>query len=77
MNLCYLTPRGATTYESEDEVRAAWNDGKEFRIYVYACIITRADTNRLLKSKFTHVRIVWQRKDFRVMHCDIELKEIK
>lgn len=76
MNPCFLTPRGLKTYETVDEVRAAWNDGAEFRIYVYATLITRADTNRLLRSKFTHVRIVWQRQDFRIMHVDIELKEI-
>lgn len=76
MNICYLSPRGARTYESVDEVRAAWADGVEFRVYEYAVLITKVDTNRLLKAKFTHVRIVWQRKDFRVMHHDIELKEI-
>lgn len=76
MNLCYVSPRGATTYETVDEVRAAWADGKEFRIYQYANLISKADTNRLMRAKFTHVRVVWQRKDFRVMHYDIELKEI-
>lgn len=76
MNPCFLTPRGTKTYESIDEVRAAWTDGAEFRIYMYGNIITRAETNRLLRAKFTHVRIVWQNKEFRVMHVDIELKEI-
>ena len=76
MNLCYVTPRGQPTYESIDEVRASWTDGVEFRIYMYATLITKADTNRLMRAKFTHVRIVWQRKDYRVMHHDIELKEI-
>ena len=76
MNPCFLTPRGIKTYESIDEVRAAWTDGAEFRIYVYGNIITKADTNRLLRAKFTHVRIVWQNLAFRVMHVDIELKEI-
>lgn len=76
MNPCFLTPRGAKTYESIDEVRAAWTDGVEFRIYMYGNIITKAETNRLLRAKFTHVRIVWQNKEFRVMHVDIELKEI-
>jgi hypothetical protein len=76
MNPCFLTPRGTKTYESIDEVRAARTDGAEFRIYMYGNIITRAETNRLLRAKFTHVRIVWQNKEFRVMHVDIELKEI-
>lgn len=76
MNPCFLTPRGIKTYESIDEVRAAWTDGAEFRIYVYGNIITKADTNRLLRAKFTHVRIVWQNLAFRIMHVDIELKEI-
>jgi hypothetical protein len=76
MNPCYVTPRGAKTYESVDEVRAAWTDSAEFRIYHYAQIITKADTNRLLRAKFTHVRVVWQNAYHRVMHCDIELKEI-
>jgi len=76
MNPCFLTPRGTKTYESIDEVRAAWTDGAEFRIYMYGNIITKAETNRLLRAKFTHVRIVWQNKEFRVMHVDIELKEI-
>lgn len=76
MNPCFLTPRGIKTYESIDEVRAAWTDGAEFRIYVYGNIITKADTNRLLRAKFTHVRIVWQNLAFRVMHVDIELREI-
>lgn len=75
MNLCYVSPRGAKTYESVDEVRAAWTDGAEFRIYVFATIITKADTNRLLRSKFTHIRFVWQRADLQVMHYDLELKE--
>lgn len=77
MNPCFLTPRGAKTYESVDEVRAAWNDGAEFRVYIFAHIITIADTNRLLASGFTHAKIVWQRKDLRVMNVEIELKEIK
>ena len=76
MNPCFLTPRAAKTYESADEVRAAWTDGAEFRIYIYANIVSKADTNRLLRAKFTHVRIVWQNKEFRVMHVDIELREI-
>lgn len=76
MNPCFLTPRADKTYESVDEVRAAWTDGAEFRIYMYGNIITKAETNRLLLAKFTHVRIVWQNKEFRVMHVDIELKEI-
>ena len=76
MNPCFLTPRGTKTYESIDEVRAAWTDGAEFRIYMYGNIITKADTNRLLRAKFTHVRIVWQNLAFRIMHVDIELKEI-
>ena len=75
MNPCYVSPRGAKTYETVDEVRAAWTDGAEFRIYQYAHIISVTDTNRLLRAKFTHVRIVWQRQDFRVMHHDIELKQ--
>ena len=74
MNPCYVSPRGSTTYEAVDEVRAAWADGKEFRIYQYAVMITVADTNRLLRAKFTHIRFVWQRKDWRVMHYDLELK---
>lgn len=76
MNPCYVTPRAGKTYESIDEARAAWTDGHEFRIYIYANIITSADTNRLIRAKFTHVRIIWQRADFKVMHTDIELKEI-
>jgi hypothetical protein len=76
MNPCYITPRGAKTYESVDEVRAAWTDGAEFRIYKFASIITKADTLRLLMAKFTHVRIVWQTKEHRVMHYDIELREL-
>jgi hypothetical protein len=75
MNICYVTPRGQTTYESTEEARAAWHDGKEFRIYVFANIITKADSLRLMMSKFTHVRIVFQRKDFHILHIDIELKE--
>ena len=76
MTPCFITPRAGKTYESVDEVRAAWTDSAEFRIYMYGNIITKADTNRLLRAKFTHVRIVWQRADFRVMHVDIELREI-
>ncbi len=76
MNPCFLTPRGIKTYESIDEVRATWTDGAEFRVYLYGNIITKAESNRLLRAKFTHVRIVWQNKEFRVMHVDIELKEI-
>lgn len=76
MNPCFLTPRGIKTYESIDEVRAAWTDGAEFRIYMYGNIITKAESNRLLRAKFTHVRIVWQTLAFRIMHVDIELKEI-
>jgi len=76
MNPCFLTPRGTKTYESIDEVRAAWTDGAEFRIYMYGNIITKAESNRLLRAKFTHVRIVWQTLAFRIMHVDIELKEI-
>lgn len=75
MNPCFLTPRAGKTYESVDEVRAAWTDGAEFRIYMYGNIITKTDTNRLLRAKFTHARIVWRRADFRVMHVDIELRE--
>lgn len=76
MNPCYVTPRGAKTYESVDEVRAAWTDGAEFRVYQYAVIITKADTNRLLAAKFTHVRFVWQDKDLCVKHYDLELREL-
>lgn len=76
MNPCFLTPRADKTYESVDEVRAAWTDGAEFRIYMYGNIITKAESNRLLRAKFTHVRIVWQTLAFRIMHVDIELKEI-
>lgn len=75
MNLCYVTPRGQKTYESVDEVRAAWTDGHEFRVYLYARIITKADTMRLMMAKFTHVRVVWQNREFVVMHHDIELKQ--
>lgn len=76
MNPCFLTPRGTKTYESVDEVRAAWTDGAEFRVYMYGVIVTKAETNRLLRAKFTHVRIVWQTKELRVMYTDIELREI-
>lgn len=76
MNPCFLTPRADKTYESVDEVRAAWTDGAEFRVYLYGNIVTTADTNRLLRAKFTHARIIWQRADFCVMHVDIELREI-
>lgn len=77
MNACYVTPRAGKTYESVDEVRAAWTDGHEFRVYFYGVIISMADTNRLLRSKFTHVRIIWQNKENCIMNCDIELKEVK
>ena len=76
MNPCFLTPRAGKTYESVDEVRAAWTDGAEFRVYLYGNIVSKDHTNQLLRAKFTHVRIVWQRADFRVMHVDIELREI-
>lgn len=77
MNPCYLTPRGNKTYESQDEVRAAWNDGHEFRIYVYAHIITRAYSMRLMMANFTHVRIIWQNAEHRVFDTLIELKAEK
>lgn len=76
MNPCFLTPRAGKTYESVDEIRAAWTDGAEFRVYLYGNIVTKADTNRLLRAKFTHVHIICQRADFRIVHVCIELHEI-
>jgi len=57
-------------------VRAAWTDGAEFRAYKHCSIVTKGDTNHLLRARFTYVRVVWQNASFRVMHCDIELKGI-
>lgn len=76
MNPCFVTPRGTTTYQSVDELRAAWTDGAGFRVYKFGAIITKADANRLLKAKFTHVKFVWQTTEHVTMSYDLELKEL-
>lgn len=77
MNPVFLTVRPQRELENHDQVRALWNDDAEFRVYRYAVIVRRTqDSNRLLAAGFTHARVVWQDREFRVHSTDIEIKAV-
>lgn len=58
--------------ETWEEVEALWNDGKDFKIYNGPYTSIR-DKLKMSMAGFTHVLIIWQRKDLSVDHRALEL----
>lgn len=72
MNPAFVTTHDGRRLRNVDEALHDWHAGKPFRLYLYGPV-TIHDSVRLLMSKFTHVRFLWQDENFVVHHHDLEI----
>lgn len=74
-NPCWVTQTDGRDAETREAIEADFAAGKPFRVYQYATIVTVGHAQRLMMSGFTHLRVVFQRKDLSVSALDIDLKK--
>ena len=59
--------------KTPDEILANWHDGKDFKIYQGSYTSIR-DSLKMRMSGFTHVKVIYQNADGKIVDHNIELK---
>lgn len=75
-NYLFLTGRGFEP-RSAEECMAAWNDGKEWRVYQMATVISVRKFEGIKAAGATHIGFVFQRDDLSVACAFLEVADYK